>query len=400
MKKWIICLCCLLLTAVIAIFVILQNNNTRVDELNKELYESRTEISSLKEKAAEDEKRIQELDTWVGDLTAERDQLATDKGELEESIENMNRNLTSSQQKLQGVLYILTDGVQGNIESVLSPYMKIFRDVGLESPYFDAVSHVIEHKLMSAREEELFSVDEKATLGEMAEGLYIMKHLTGTRTDATNALLNTEKTWLSSQQPAEETPAEEEAPAEESEEVADASTEEPAAEEPAAEEPAAEEPAAEEPAAEEPAAEEPVAEEPAAEEPAAEEPAAEEPAAEEPAAEEPAAEEPAAEESAAEEPAAEEPAAEESAAEEPAAEEPAAEEPAAEEPAAETAPAEEVADDESTVLTRERLLALCKAVCYENGWAEPEIALPESGETEANRGDLAIVLAMLDQIEK
>ena len=351
MKKWLFVLCCLLVIAVVAIVVIMRNNDSAIDSLNKDLYESRTKISSLEEKAAENEKQIQDLDAQVVNLTAERDKLTEDNGKLTESLENVNRNLSSSQQKLQGVLYILTDGAQGAIDSILSPYVKIFRDAGLDSPYFDAVGHVTEHRLMNAADEEVFGVWDKATLGEFATGVYAVRNLSGTPAEAVAAVLDAEKAWLESRQPAEE----------------------PAAEEPAAEEPAVEEPAAEEPAAEELAAEEPAAEEPAAEEPAAEEPAAEEPAAEEPAAEEPAAEEPAAEE--------------------PAAGEPAAEEPAAEEPAAE----EPVVEDETTVLTRERLLALCRVVCDESSQVFPEIVFPESNDTDANRGDLAIVLTALDR---
>ena len=329
MKKWLFVLCCLLVIAVVAIVVIMRNNDSAIDSLNKDLYESRTKISSLEEKAAENEKQIQDLDAQVVNLTAERDKLtedngrlAEDNGRLTESLENVNRNLSSSQQKLQGVLYILTDGAQGAIDSILSQYVKIFRDAGLDSPYFDAVGHAAEHKLMAPREEDVFGVWEKATLGEFASGVYAVKNLAGTPAEAAAAVLEAEKAWLAAQAPAEE----------------------PATEEPAAEEPAAEEPAAEEPAVEEPAAEEPAAEEPAADEPAAEEPAAEEPAAEEPVAEEP-------------------------------------------------------ADDENTVLTRERLLALCQAICHENGQALPEIVFPESEESDANRGDLAIALTALDSMK-
>ena len=355
MKKWIFVLCCLLAVAVVAIVVIMRNNDSAIDSLNKDLYESRTKINSLEEKAAENEKQIQNLDAQVVDLTAERDRLTADNGRLTESLESVNRNLSSSQQKLQGVLYILTDGEQGTIEGILSPFMKIFQDVGLDNPYFDAVSHVTEHKLMNPREEERFGVDEKATLGEFAEGLYAIRNQTGTQADAVKALLNTERAWLEAQ--------ESEATLEAAENPdAEPSTEEPAAEEPAAEEPAAEEPAAEEPAVEEPAADEPPADEPAAEEPAVEEPAAEEPVAEEPVAEE------------------------------------VPEAPAVEEPQVEQAA--EATEDGTSVLTRERLLSLCKAVCRENNWTLPEIVFPESEETAANRGDLAIALALLDRIEK
>ena len=115
-----------------------------------------------------------------------------------------------------------------------------------------------------------------------------------------------------------------------------------------------------------------------AEEPAAEQPA-EEPAAEQPA-EEPAAEQPA------EEPVAEQPA------EEPVAEQPAAEQPA-EEPIAEQ-PAEEPA------VVREALLNSAETICKAAGLTMPEITLPETDLGYATRGDLAMVLAALDQMEK
>ena len=384
MKKWVFFLCCLLVIAVVAFVIITRNNNSTIDSLNKDLFESRTKINDLEGQAAENEKKIQELDNQVKDLLTGRDQLVADNGRLTESLDTMTHNLSSSQQKLQGILYILTDGEQGAFDGVLSPFMKIYGDAGLDSPYFAAVDHVTEHKLMAPVGEETFGAAEKATLGEFALGWAAIRNLPGEEQEALDALLNAEKTWLSAQAPAEA-----------------AATEGPAAEATAPEEPAAEVPATEEPAAEAAVTEEPQAEEAATEEPAAEEPAAEETVTEEPAAEAAATEAPAAEETPAEDPAAEaavteEPAAEETPTEEPAAEAAVTEEPQAEEPVTE----EPAAEDGTIILTRERLVNLCKAVCFESDLAYPEIVLPESTETDANRGDLAIALTALDQIEK
>ena len=204
MKKWIIALCCALIAAVIGIVAVLNNSNARIDTLNQDLHDRETEISNLEEKAAEDEKTIQDLTLQVEGLASEKDALAAENGRLTESIETMSQNLSSSQQKLQGVLYILTDGEQGNIEGVLTPFMKIFQDVSLDSPYFSAVDYVTEHKLMSAQEEEVFGVDAPATLGEMADSVYVLKNLTGTRSDAVASLLLTEKAWIGAQAEAEE----------------------------------------------------------------------------------------------------------------------------------------------------------------------------------------------------
>ncbi len=376
MKKWLVFLSCLLIIAVIAIAVILNNNNDRINTLNQDLYNSRTEVNTLKEKSEEDKVTIEDLHQQIETLNADKStliaenenlnaenvSLTAEKDALNASMESLSTHLSSSQQKLQGVLYILTDGEQGNIEGVLAPFIKIYQDVSLENPYFDAVNHVSDLKLMLPREEEVFGVDEKATLGELAEGYYAISKLQGTRTEAAADLLQQEKTWLAAKAENAGTPADE----------ADV-TETGAAAEPAAEEPAE---AAAEPEAEEP---EEAAAEPAAEEPAetAAEPAAEEPAE---AAAEPAAEEPA---EAADEPTAEEPAEAEA-------------EPAAEEPEAAAEPEE----DENLILTRERLLSFCEAICYAKEWEMPEIVFPESDEPEANRGDLAIVLMKLNEAEK
>ena len=214
--------------------------------------------------------------------------------------------------------------------------------MSLENPYFDAVNHVSDLELMLPREEEVFGVDEKATLGELAEGYYAISKLQGTRTEAAADLLQQEKTWLAAKAEKAGTPEDEA-------DVTETGAAEEAAAEPAAEEPAE---AAAEPAAEEPAE-------------AAAEPAAEEPA------------------EAAAEPTAEEPAEAEA-------------EPAAEEPEAAAEPEE----DENLILTRERLLSFCEAICYAKEWEMPEIVFPESDEPEANRGDLAIVLMKLNEAEK
>ena len=67
---------------------------------------------------------------------------------------------------------------------------------------------------------------------------------------------------------------------------------------------------------------------------------------------------------------------------------------AAAEPAAEET-AEEAIEDETLILTRERILSLCGAVCAEAGKELPEISFPAAGAEEATRGDLAIALAAM-----
>ncbi len=393
MKKWLIALCCIVLAGAVAFVTVVNNKQGQIDTLNKDLSDVQAENNILKEQGEKDAQAIADLNKQVETLTAERDTLTEENGKLTETLDGMNRNLTASQQKMQGILYIMTDGAQGSIDSVLSPYVKIYADVGVDSPYFDAVDYATVKELMEARGEETFGAAEPATLGEMADGLYRIQGKTGTQEEAVAALLETEKAWIAAQTPVtEDLPAAEEAPAAE-EPTAETSAEEASAEEaPAAEEPAEEAPAAEEPAAEAPAAEEPAAEAPAEEASAAEEPA-EEAATEETAAEVPAAEAPAEEASAAEAPA-----------EEPAAEAPAAEEaPAEDAPAAEEMPAEETAaevpaEDGTTILTRERLTALCRAVCGSEKEV-PAIVFPEQEAEEATRGDLAMVLQALDQLK-
>ena len=61
MKKWLVFLSCLLIIAVIAIAVILNNNNDRINTLNQDLYNSRTEVNTLKEKSEEDKVTIEDL---------------------------------------------------------------------------------------------------------------------------------------------------------------------------------------------------------------------------------------------------------------------------------------------------------------------------------------------------
>ena len=122
LKKWLIALCCVLVAAAIAIVTILNNSNSRIDTLNQDLGNIQAEYNTLKEKNEKDEQTIQDLNHQVTELTTEKDRLTAENGQLNETLEGLNRNLSSSQQKLQGVMYILTDGAQGNIESILSPY--------------------------------------------------------------------------------------------------------------------------------------------------------------------------------------------------------------------------------------------------------------------------------------
>ncbi len=431
MKKWIVALCCALAAAVIAIVAVLNNSNSRIDTLNQDLHSREAEISSLQEQAGEAEKTISDLTGQVESLTAEKEGLAAEKAgliaeneglaaenvRLTATLETVNQNLTSSQQKLQGVMYILTDGQQGSLEGFTSEAaMKVYQDVALDSPYFLAVNFVAGRGLMVPDSAEVFGVDAPATLGEFAESLNALQGVTGTREGAIAALLQAEKDWLDAQAAAaraEEEPVQELAPGEAAQAEAETAVK-PDAEAPAGEtaEAPAEAPAEEtaeapaETAAEE-AAEAPA--EAAAEAPAeaaAEAPAGE--AAEAPA--EAAAEAPA--EAAAEAPAeapAEVPA--ETAAEAPA--ETAAEAPAeansSDTPAQETEitasssrPATEAtssgvamedgADTEEITLTRERLLTLAQAVCSRNGWTLPEFTFPNPEAADATRGDLALVL--------
>ena len=338
MKKWLIALCCILLAGVVAFVTFMSNSNSRLDALNRDLGEVQAENNSLKEKAGQDEKTISDLNSQVENLTAENreltetvDTLTVQNGQLNETLDSVNRNLSSSQQKLQGVMYILTDGVQGSINSVLSPYVRIFQDVPLDSPYYDAVRFVTDWNLMVPAGEDVFGAYERTSLPEVAQSLARLQGKDVTAEEAAASLLETEQAWLASRQD------------EKAEEAAEPAPE--AAEEAPAEEAA--EPAPE--AAEEAPAEE--AAEPAPE--AAEEAPAEEAA-------------------------------------EPAPE--AAEEAPAEE-AAEPAP--EAAGADTSVLTRERLLSLCGAYAAENGKDLSQVAFPESESEEALRGDLALVLVLL-----
>ena len=83
------------------------------------------------------------------------------------------------------------------------------------------------------------------------------------------------------------------------------------------------------------------------------------------------------------------------------AEEPAAEQPA-EEPVAEQPDEEPVAEQpaEEPAVVREALLNSAETICKAAGLTMPEITLPETDLGYATRGDLAMVLAALDQMEK
>lgn len=275
MKKWMIACCCILVAAVVAIVFIVNNSNNRIDTLNKDLQGIQTENNSLKEKSEQDDKTIEDLNLQVGELTSEKERLTAENVKLSETIDGMSKNLSSSQQKLQGVMYILTDGEQGSIEGYLSPFMKIYQDVSMDSPYFVSIAYAEENQLMAAESEEVFGAQTPLTLGETAESLFRLQGREGTRAEAVAALLQAEKALTGT------------------------------------------------------------------------------------------------------------------------AEEPAAEPEATEEPTEEQTAEPEAAEDENTILTRERLLALCGAWCQEAGKEMPGIVLPESDAAEAVRGDLAIVLRAL-----
>ena len=132
MKKWLIGLCCVLAVTAIAFVTVVNNQNGRIDSLNKDLGEIQTEVNALKEKNAESEKTIQGLNGQVDSLTAERDLLTAEKGKLTEDLENLNRNLSSSEQKLQNVMYILTDGAQGSIDSMMELLTKTAEEAAAE----------------------------------------------------------------------------------------------------------------------------------------------------------------------------------------------------------------------------------------------------------------------------
>ncbi len=364
MKKWLIALCCVLAAAVIA-FVVVMNKNTSIDNLTRDLGELQEEYNSLKLKNEKDGTTIQDLNQQVEGLTAEKDNLTAEKDKLtaensrlNETLESLNNNLSSSQQKLQGVMYILTNGEQGTIDGILSAFMKVFSDVSTNSAYFEAVDYVNEHKLMNPLGDEVFGVSEKATLGEFADSLYRLYGKTGTTAEAAEALLKTEQAWIASQVPLKEEAAEEQAE----------TSEEPPAEEPA-----------------EAAAEETVE---AAEEAAPETEKAAEP---DETAETPA--EPAPEEKTA----AEEPAGAEDTAEEAETVTDKAPEGAEENASQTTEPAEA---DEGLVLTRERILSFCKAICAEKETEMPEIVFPASENEYAVRGDLAIAILKLAKAEQ
>ena len=239
MKKWLIALCCILIAGVVAFVTFMSNSNSRLDALNRDLGEVQAENNSLKEKAGQDEKTISDLNSQVENLTAENrelaetvDTLTVQNGQLNETLDSVNRNLSSSQQKLQGVMYILTDGVQGSINSVLSPYVRIFQDVPLDSPYYDAVRFVTDWNLMVPAGEDVFGAYERTSLPEVAQSLARLQGKDVTAEEAAASLLESEQAWLASRQDekAEEAPAEEaaesapeaveEAPAEEAAEPA------------------------------------------------------------------------------------------------------------------------------------------------------------------------------------
>ena len=239
MKKWLIALCCILIAGVVAFVTFMSNSNSRLDALNRDLGEVQAENNSLKEKAGQDEKTISDLNSQVENLTAENrelaetvDTLTVQNGQLNETLDSVNRNLSSSQQKLQGVMYILTDGVQGSINSVLSPYVRIFQDVPLDSPYYDAVRFVTDWNLMVPAGEDVFGAYERVSLPEVAQSLARLQGKDVTAEEAAASLLESEQAWLASRQDekAEEAPAEEaaepapeaaeEAPAEEAAEPA------------------------------------------------------------------------------------------------------------------------------------------------------------------------------------
>ena len=386
MKKWLIALCCILVAASIAFVTVLNQRNTQIDTLNQDLGNLQAEYNHLKEKSDHDDETIQQLNQQVDTLTQEAERLTAENGTLSESLDGMTRNLSASQEKLQGVLYILTDGAEGNIDSVLSPYVKIYEDVPLNSPYFDAVNTAVSKGWLQPLGENVFGAAEAATLGEFAQGLALLQGNTdASEADSVAALMAMEQAWLASLAPAEEAPAEEAVEAEEApaEETADVTAEAEEAADGIAE---AEEAPAEEAADVTAEAEEAPAEEAAEAAAEAEEAPAEETV-------EAAAE---AEEAPAEEPAEVTAEAEEAPAEE-------AAEAAAE---AEAAPAEEAAEvtaeaaeDGTLVLTRERLTALCKACCFTDEKELPEILFPESDAEEATRGDLAIVLVHLASLK-
>ncbi len=132
MKKWLIGLCCVLAVTAIAFVTVVNNQNGRIDTLNKDLGVIQTEVNTLKEKNAESEKTIQGLNEQVDSLTTERDQLTAENGKLAEDLENLNRNLSSSEQKLQNVMYILTDGAQGSIDSMMDILTKNAEEAAAE----------------------------------------------------------------------------------------------------------------------------------------------------------------------------------------------------------------------------------------------------------------------------
>lgn len=409
MKKWLIALCCVLVAVVVAFVTVQNNSNSQIDRLNTDLGDMSEEYNTLKEKAEKDEKTIADLNQQVETLTGETARLTAENSQLNESLETLTLRLSNSQEKLQGVMYILTDGAEGNIDSLVSPYVKIYEDVPLNSEYFEAVNYVTGHGLMAPLGENVFGAAEKATLGDLASGLYALQGRTGTAEEALAALLLAEQTVTDSlpeeasgeeqtEEAAEETA---EAPAEEAETPAEGTAAAEEAAEETAEAPA--EAAAE--AAEVPAeGTEETAEAPAeGTETTAE--AAEEtegaPAGE--TGETPdAAETPA--ETAAEAPVEEtaetvEAVTEEAGeATEETAEAPAEEaEESAEEPAEAAAEAEKTPEDSATILTGTRFLALINVYCAENGTEVPAFTLAGSEEDEILRGSLAVYLQTLAQ---
>ena len=94
MKKWLIALCCVLIAAAVAFVTVLNNKNTSIDTLNKDLSDIQAEYNTLKDKNEKNEKTIQELNQQVDELTAEKDGLNAENGRLNETLEGLNRNLS------------------------------------------------------------------------------------------------------------------------------------------------------------------------------------------------------------------------------------------------------------------------------------------------------------------
>ena len=115
MKKWIAALCAVVIIAGAVIGIIANNGNQRVDALNKDLADRQTEIDSLLRQTEADAETIKDLNVQVEQAKETIDGLTAENGRLSGEIEQLNTNLSSSQQKLQQIITIITGEAENGL---------------------------------------------------------------------------------------------------------------------------------------------------------------------------------------------------------------------------------------------------------------------------------------------